>query len=207
MSVMSIGKTAYPDRPLTVEDLERMPDDGRRYELADGRLDVSPAPGSLHTIAEYRLVHHLGMVAPSDFLVVGPVGIDFNAEKTHHRIPDGAVFHGKDFEKPRFTKPPLLAIEVLSPESVLRDTNTKRQEYAAFGIESYWMVNPAEENPAVYELRLEGGAYREAAQVFGTDLFSTDAPFPVSLVPYWLIGMDGDWREHIGGPGGEPRQD
>src|SRR5690606_41528396 len=124
MSVMSIGKTAYPDRPLTVEDLERMPDDGRRYELADGRLDVSPAPGSLHTIAEYRLVHHLGMVAPSDFLVVGPVGIDFNAEKTHHRIPDGAVFHGKDFEKPRFTMPTLQMIAVLFQEGVHWDPYT-----------------------------------------------------------------------------------
>ncbi|GAB3476714.1 Uma2 family endonuclease [Nocardiopsis coralliicola] len=201
MSVMSIGKSAQPDRPLTVEDLQRMPDDGRRYELVDGRLDVSPSPGSLHTIAEYRITHHLGNVAPSDLVVTGPVGIDFNAQKTHHRIPDGAVFHGKDFQKPRFTRPPLLAIEVLSPESVLRDTNTKRDEYAAFGIESYWIVTPDEENPSIFELRLDGGTYREAAKVLGNEVFRTEAPFPVSVVPRWLVDMeaDADWREHIAG--------
>ena len=34
--------------PFTVADLEGMPDDGRRYELIDGELLVSPAPGWAH---------------------------------------------------------------------------------------------------------------------------------------------------------------
>ncbi len=36
MRVMSIGEWRPPDRLLTVDDLVRMPDDGRRYELVDG---------------------------------------------------------------------------------------------------------------------------------------------------------------------------
>jgi Uma2 family endonuclease len=36
------------DEPFTVEDLDRMPDDGRRYELIDGMLIVSPAPNLGH---------------------------------------------------------------------------------------------------------------------------------------------------------------
>jgi Uma2 family endonuclease len=35
-------------RPFTVDDLEAMPDDGNRYELIDGTLIVSPAPGLNH---------------------------------------------------------------------------------------------------------------------------------------------------------------
>ncbi len=35
-------------RPFTVDDLEGMPDDGNRYELIDGTLIVSPAPGRRH---------------------------------------------------------------------------------------------------------------------------------------------------------------
>jgi hypothetical protein len=35
-------------RPFTVEELDRMPDDGHRYELLDGSLVVSPRPGMLH---------------------------------------------------------------------------------------------------------------------------------------------------------------
>ncbi len=39
MMTMSVG------RPFSVADLEAMPDDGRRYELIDGELLVTPAPG------------------------------------------------------------------------------------------------------------------------------------------------------------------
>jgi hypothetical protein len=44
---MTVG---YPQGsgPFTVEDLERMPDDGRRYELLDGVLLVSPVHGTRH---------------------------------------------------------------------------------------------------------------------------------------------------------------
>ncbi|MGH3937649.1 MAG: hypothetical protein ACRDTG_03295 [Pseudonocardiaceae bacterium] len=35
-------------RPFTVRNLEAMPDDGRRYELIDGMLLVTPVPGWPH---------------------------------------------------------------------------------------------------------------------------------------------------------------
>jgi len=37
-----------PGEPFTVSDLDRMPDDGHRYELLDGTLIVSPAPSPPH---------------------------------------------------------------------------------------------------------------------------------------------------------------
>ena len=44
MSVMTAAGTGLPtDRPLTVEDLDLLPDDGNKYELDDGVLVVSPA--------------------------------------------------------------------------------------------------------------------------------------------------------------------
>ena len=42
-------------RPFTVDDLEAMPDDGNRYELIDGTLLVSPAPGTRHQTMAYQL--------------------------------------------------------------------------------------------------------------------------------------------------------
>jgi hypothetical protein len=45
MSAVTIAEAwPKPGEPFTVDDLERMPDDGRRYELIDGMLIVSPAP-------------------------------------------------------------------------------------------------------------------------------------------------------------------
>ncbi len=198
MSVMSIRDTEAPDRPLTVDDLARMPDDGRRYELVDGRLDVSPAPVFDHTSVDSRLTIHLGDVAPDEFTVLTGPGINFNAERTHHRIPDLAVIRADAAERPYLTKPPLLAVEILSPESVLRDSNTKRAEYAAFGIESYWIVNPHPDKVGISEMRLENGQYRDITQVYGEDVFETELPFPVRIVPHWLVA-DGPWKKHIGG--------
>ncbi|MER7077384.1 hypothetical protein [Saccharopolyspora kobensis] len=37
---------------MTVDDLKQLPDDGRRYELVDRTLDVSPAPLSGHSLIE-----------------------------------------------------------------------------------------------------------------------------------------------------------
>jgi hypothetical protein len=49
MSVVTIAE-AWPaaGRPFTFAELDRMPDDGRRYELLDGALAVSPRPTTVH---------------------------------------------------------------------------------------------------------------------------------------------------------------
>ena len=40
---------------FTVDDLDRLPDDGNRYELLDGTLLVTPSPTSAHQIVVNRL--------------------------------------------------------------------------------------------------------------------------------------------------------
>ena len=38
--------------------------------------------------------------------------------------------------------PPGLAVEIVSPDSAVRDWQTKRAEYAAAGVREYWVVDP-----------------------------------------------------------------
>ncbi|GAA1448267.1 Uma2 family endonuclease [Nocardiopsis tropica] len=198
MSVMTTRHPDVPERGLTVDDLAHTPDDGRRYELVDGRLDVSPAPKPLHSVVDSRLTIHLGNTAPDEFVVLSGPGVNLNGDRTLHRIPDLAVFDHEPPEEGYFDIPPVLAVEIVSPESVLRDNHTKRHEYAAFGIRSYWIVNALADKVGLVELRLEDGVYQEAAQVHGEDVFETDLPFPVRLVPHWLTA-GGPWRGRIGG--------
>jgi hypothetical protein len=51
MSVVTIAE-AWPaaGRPFTVAELDRIPHDGRRYELLDGILVVSPRPATTHQL-------------------------------------------------------------------------------------------------------------------------------------------------------------
>jgi len=59
-----------PSHPLLAADLDAMPDDGRRYELVDGSLIVTPAPSVRHQIVVMRLVVLLDAACPSDLRVL-----------------------------------------------------------------------------------------------------------------------------------------
>ena len=69
---------------------------------------------------------------------------------------------------------PLLAVEVVSPDSVTRDYRYKRAEYAALEIPKYWIVDPLESQVAV--LVFNEGLYDET--VFEGDRPLTSPTFP-----------------------------
>ena len=56
MTVVSTTEWPAAGRPFTVGELDRMPDDGRRYELLDGALIVSPRPTTIHQMVAGRLL-------------------------------------------------------------------------------------------------------------------------------------------------------
>ncbi|MBI5670016.1 MAG: Uma2 family endonuclease [Chloroflexi bacterium] len=51
-----------------------------------------------------------------------------------------------------------IVIEIVSEESVERDTETKFEEYQAGGVREYWLFNPIDKTTKFY--LLEGGKYR-----------------------------------------------
>jgi hypothetical protein len=69
MAGVSDPPTVAYGRPFTVEDLETMPDDGRRYGLIDGVLLVSPAPNWPHQEMGLQLWRVLQACAPRELRV------------------------------------------------------------------------------------------------------------------------------------------
>jgi len=65
MSVVTIAE-AWPaaGRPFIVAELDRMPDDGRRYELLNGAVVVSPRPTTIHQFVAMRLLRALADACP-----------------------------------------------------------------------------------------------------------------------------------------------
>ena len=55
---------------LTVADLDRMPDDGHRYELLDGVLVVSPRPTPAHQMVAFAMASTLDRACPPGWQVV-----------------------------------------------------------------------------------------------------------------------------------------
>jgi Uma2 family endonuclease len=186
MSTVSIAE-AWPKRgePFTVDDLDRMPDDGRRYELIDGMLIVSPAPNIGHQRVIIVLGSLLERACPEHLVVVADVGVRI-AENSALE-PDVVVAHLGDAEGVRLARPPVLVAEVLSPHSVLRDLNLKKAAYERFGIPSYWVVDPDLDRPSLRAFELDDGSYAEVAHVTGPEAFRARKPFDVEIVPDRLV--------------------
>lgn len=150
----------------TYADYQRLPDDGRRYEVIRGNLYVTPAPGFDHqsTASElyFRLAafvrdEELGTIlfAPFDVLL---------ADLASPVQPDLVFFRKGNQPRPgdsRFEGTPDLVIEILSPSTSRRDLHVKLGAYEDAGVPEYWIVDPKSRSVAVFALPEGGMEYEE----------------------------------------------
>jgi Uma2 family endonuclease len=180
MSVVTIAE-AWPaaGRPFTVAELDRMPDDGRRYELLDGALIVSPRPTTIHQVVAGRLYAVLSGACPEDLCVVPEPAVELGPQTEFD--PDLVVVRMDQIGGAKFTEPPLLVVEIRSPSTALVDLDRKKSAYERFGVPSYWIVNPDPPQPELTVFELRDGRYALAAKASGP--FAADRPFHVSIAP------------------------
>jgi len=62
-------------------------------------------------------------------------------QKTHYRVPDVTILREDAKPEGILTHPPLLVIEVQSPDVPMRRTTSSRR-VRAFGIEHVWVIDP-----------------------------------------------------------------
>lgn len=173
-------------RPFTVDDLEAMPDDGNRYELIDGMLIVSPAPDRRHQTIVLKLGTALDAACPPDMqTLIAPFAV--RPSEFTELQPDVLVGRDEDFTDKLLPVAPLLAVEVISPSSVINDLNNKKATYQRLCVQSYWVIDPEEPTLTAFELDDES-IYRKVAEVKGAEVFETQRPFPVRVVPVELLG-------------------
>src|SRR5581483_5816003 len=169
-----------PRAVLTWEHYVELPNDGKRYEIIEGELYVSPAPSEKHQRVATNLIVVLGVhnatrrlgrvyAAPFDVRlgwsdIVQPDVLFVSRERaqviTSARI-DGA---------------PDLMVEIISPSSVKTDEEIKRNLYAKYGVKYYWIIDPFAEWIRAYELGADG-LYELVAEARGRAMFSAP-PFP-----------------------------
>jgi Uma2 family endonuclease len=183
----------------TLDDLARLPDDGRRYEIVDGSLHVAPAPAVLHQLHCGWLHEALLANKPADVYVFEGANVMLPAEPTRLLVPDVLVVRVTDididdnpFAVPASAVP--LAVEVVSPSSITHDRFTKPALYAEAGVPSYWRVETGRDGPTVHVYALAAGAAGAAGAVGAAEYTRThlvrpgqtvvvDAPWPVTLTP------------------------
>ena len=161
---------AAPHTPThwTVDMVQALPDDGRRYEVIDGELFVTPSPSYDHQEAVLALAVRLrGYLAAhrAGHAVIAPRDVQFGRDTAVQ--PDVFVvplIGGRRPETSEEAGRPLLAVEVLSPNSARADRGRKRALYQRQGIPEYWIVDldarvierwrPGDERPEILSERI-----------------------------------------------------
>jgi Uma2 family endonuclease len=180
MSVVTIAE-AWPaaGHPFTVAELDRMPADGRRYELLDGALVVSPRPTTIHQVVAGRLYGVLSAACPEGLCVVPEPAVELGPQTEFD--PDLVVVRMEQIGGAKFTEPPLLVIEIRSPSTALIDLNRNKAAYERFGVPSYWIVNPDPPQPELTVFELRDGRYALVARA--PEPFMPERPFAVTIDP------------------------
>jgi Uma2 family endonuclease len=183
MTAVTIGE-AWPGsgRPFTVTELDRMPGDGRRYELLDGVLIVSPRPTTVHQFVATRLIGVLAAACPDDLCVVAEPAVQL--DPLTELDPDLVVVHLDEVGGAKFTTPPLLVVEIRSPSTALIDLNRKKDAYERFGVPAYWIVDPEPSRPELTVFGLHDG--RLLLEATSTQELTVTSPFKVTVNPHSL---------------------
>src|SRR5262245_57820881 len=122
----------------TVDDLDRFPDDGNRYELLDGLLLVTPAPASPHQVVTVRITSALAnwLKDIPDLYVASPGEVIL--PPGNRLEPDILVFRTHSLAMPWKDYERWLAVEVMSPGSRIYDRDFKGPAYLALGVRESW---------------------------------------------------------------------
>jgi Uma2 family endonuclease len=110
-------------------------------EFVDGRIEERNLGEKEHSIIQ-RYLTVLFAIKRAEWGVEVYPELRTQTKAMRFRIPDVLVMRAKDRFERYVTQPPLIAVEILSPEDTLRAMQEKAAEYRQFGIEHIWIIDP-----------------------------------------------------------------
>jgi len=173
---------------LTYKDYEALPADGRRYELHEGELSVTPAPRPQHQ----RISRNLNQILQQHVNARGLgevlyAPIDCILSETTIVQPDLVYLDTTRLSRVSargIEGAPTLVVEIVSPSTMLIDRSAKPQLYARHGVPYYWIADPEARTVEAYSLSESG--YQLVTRAAGSAPVFLP-PFPdLALVPALL---------------------
>lgn len=170
----------------TYADWDRLPDDGNRYEIIDGVLYLSTAPGYFHQHILLQLVRYVGIPARDQnlaFPIFAPIGVSMpGCEPVQPDFVVVLAARAEIIRDRRIFGVPDLIVEVLAPSNRAYDLETKLAAYALTGLPEYGIIDPQVRTLSHYRL-VEQGTFAEPAVYEEADTMHFDClpslPLPV----------------------------
>jgi len=120
----------------------------REPELVHGEIVERPLPNFSHGSIQLRLGSRLEALRSSHQVFTG-VEVRVRLAADLIRIPDIALWTELPEELP--ASPPVLIVEVSSPDDRLHDLLLKLDEYHAWGVQHIWLVEPELKKLYIYD--------------------------------------------------------
>lgn len=171
------------EHTATYDDYAKLPEDGPRYELVDGELQMLPSASSRHQSVGVQLSHLLILSCESDYAIF--YELDVILSNIEVRRPDLTIVRRDRLSivsERGIEGPPDVVVEILSPWSSKRDKLDKTKSYARFGVPEYWIIDPANSNLEQYTL--DGQVYQL------TNVFVGDEPIQSNQLPCVTFSME-----------------
>jgi Uma2 family endonuclease len=121
-------------------------------ELSDYEIERDkPMPSTNHSIIQGKIAFELTLSYRKEYDILPEINLDTPGKGT---VPDLAIYPKMILDVRhdviRQTNPPLVTIEILSPEQKLQDLINKTYRYFDFGVKSCWIVLPTLKTIMVY---------------------------------------------------------
>jgi len=110
-------------------------------EFVDGRIEERNLGEKEHSILQ-RYLTVLFAIKRAEWGVEVFPELRTQTKARNFRVPDVLVIRGGEQFERYVTRPPLIAIEILSPEDSLHAMQEKAAEYRDFGVENIWIIDP-----------------------------------------------------------------
>jgi Uncharacterized protein conserved in cyanobacteria len=173
------------ESPVTYELYANMIDDGNRYEISDGVLELmSPSPTFTHQSIIYEFQYKLNSDCRNEFIIVSSP-IDVILSDTEVRQPDIVLIRRSRMSiisNRGINGAPDLVVEVTSEHSRRRDKVRKRIVYAKYGVPEYWIVDLS--NLTLEQYVLDGDRYELI------EVYAEDDPISSQTVPCASFSMN-----------------
>ncbi len=158
---MKVKETAVkyqsPPKKFTYRDYLELPEDGKRYEVINGELIMTPAPLTIHQKITTEIVLALGnYVKKNNLGTVLTAPVDVVLSDINVLQPDILFVSNERKEiitEKNISGAPDLVIEILSPSTAYYDLFDKKELYERFGVKEYWIVDPMRKWIEVYNLK------------------------------------------------------
>ena len=170
-------------------------------EWSQGVMVVDP-PTVRHQLIAQAVARLLDNALSPGLCVANEVGWLLRPDGPY-RVPDVAVFDRSQIDGPYLTRPPVVAVELFSPDE---RPEVKLTEYAAAGLDHYWTFDLTTEVLTVFECADQEYVIRATATP--GHVLHVEQPFPIDghlrrpRAPRHVASANSSWRRiHVGSAG------